>query len=130
MVEEKLKACSMCFSVTKYACIKCKRAVCNVCDVPKLDEDTDGWIYGKQVSYCFSCNGKSSLLRKRKLKERIIAGAVPSNEQRETETCISDESTATSNTYAGDTSLSTSSACRYMFISVYFIQYPVFLFDL
>ena len=61
MAEDKLKACSMCFSDTKYPCIKCERPVCNVCGVPELDEDTDGWIYVKQVSYCYS------ILTKRKL---------------------------------------------------------------
>ena len=117
MAEDKLKACCVCFSDTKYACIKCKKPVCNVCGVPEFDEDTDGWIYGKQVSYCYSCNRKNSLLTKRKfIKERTIAGAVLSNEQRETGTCITDAGTETSNSYARDTSLSTSSTCRYMFI--------------
>ncbi len=56
-----------------------KKTVCNVCGVAEVNEDADGWIYGKQVCYRHSCKRKSNLFTKRK---SIISGAVPSNKQR------------------------------------------------
>ena len=120
---EELKECSQCFSNTKYACIKCKKPVCNVCGVAELDEDADGWIYGKQVSYRYSCKRKSNLFTKRK---SIISGAVPSDEQRKgTKTCITDAGAKAVDSYACDTSLSTSSTCRYR-LTVNFIHVCTF----
>ena len=81
-----MQECCGCFSETKYCCIKCKKAVCNVCSTPELNEDADGWICGKQVAYCYSCNRKSNFFSKRK---SIISGAVPSNGEKKTESHIS-----------------------------------------
>ncbi|CAH3014582.1 unnamed protein product, partial [Porites evermanni] len=40
---------------TKYRCIHCKVAICNLCSEPEMDESVDGWIGGKNVGYYFEC---------------------------------------------------------------------------
>ena len=40
---------------TKYRCIRCKVAICNLCSKQVMDESVDGWIGGKNVGYCFEC---------------------------------------------------------------------------
>jgi hypothetical protein len=117
---DEVKACSVCFCDTKYACIKCKKTICNVCGSPEIDEDTDGWIYGKQVSYCYLCKWKINLVSKRK---SIIAGAVPSDEQRETQTRVTDAHAKIAASGASDTSLSTSNT-RYN-IHYWLIYLPI-----
>ena len=47
--------CYSCFATTKYSCIKCGHSVCNRCSVFKDDEGTPGWVAGKSVGYCISC---------------------------------------------------------------------------
>ena len=50
--------CYSCFATTKYSCIKCGHSVCNRCSVFKDDEGTPGWVAGKSVGYCISCEKK------------------------------------------------------------------------
>ena len=45
--------CKQCKRWTKYRCIRCKVAICNLCSEPEMDESVDGWIGGKNVGYCF-----------------------------------------------------------------------------
>ena len=78
---DEMKPCVVCCTDTKYVCIKCKKPICNVCGTPERDEDTDGWIYGKQVSYCYSCKRKSDLLKRR--TKSIIAGAALTDKLRD-----------------------------------------------
>ena len=47
--------CKQCKRWTKYRCIRCKVAICNLCSEPEIDESVDGWIGGKNVGYCFEC---------------------------------------------------------------------------
>jgi hypothetical protein len=82
-----------------------QKTICNVCGSPEVDEDTDGWIYGKKVSYCHSCRRKINLVSKRK---SIIAAALPSDEQRETQTRVTDARAKIAASGASDTCFSTS----------------------
>ena len=36
--------CEMCKRFTKYRCIKCKLAICNLCCEPELDKNVHGWM--------------------------------------------------------------------------------------
>ena len=47
--------CKQCKRWTKYHCIHCKVAICNLCSEPEMDESVDGWIGGKNVGYYFEC---------------------------------------------------------------------------
>ena len=49
------ESCKQCKRWTKYRCIRCKVAICNLCSEPEMDESVDGWIGGKSVGYCFEC---------------------------------------------------------------------------
>ena len=49
------ESCKQCKRWTKYHCIRCKVAICNLCSEPDMDESVDGWIGEKSVGYCFEC---------------------------------------------------------------------------
>ena len=49
------QSCKQCKRWTKYRCIRCKVAICNLCSKQVMDESVDGWIGGKNVRHCFEC---------------------------------------------------------------------------
>ena len=44
--------CLSCGELTKYKCLICNSPTCNLCCVPEIDEDVDGWCVGLSVGYC------------------------------------------------------------------------------
>ena len=49
-------ACMTCKRKTKYECIRCERKVCTMCSTPEVDDSLPGWVVGKAVGYCSTCN--------------------------------------------------------------------------
>ena len=47
--------CSVCFSATKYSCLRCEIPICNKCSIFEQDEDHQGWVAGKRVAFCEPC---------------------------------------------------------------------------
>ena len=52
-VEECL--CVYCLVLTKYRCLSCETAICSKCSHFEHNEETEGWMAGKAVSYCGFC---------------------------------------------------------------------------
>ena len=53
--EEEYGCCSSCNRQTKYECINCSTAICNICNIFEHDEHVDGWQEMKSVGYCMDC---------------------------------------------------------------------------
>ena len=51
-------------SMCMCASIGCKIPICNLSNEPEFNEDTEGWISGKQVGYCYGCTRKLNFKRK------------------------------------------------------------------
>ena len=52
-VEECL--CVSCLVLTKYRCTSCETPICSKCSHFEHNEETEGWMVGKAVSYCGFC---------------------------------------------------------------------------
>ena len=68
------KTCYSCFATTKYSCIKCGHSVCNHCSVFKDDEGTPGWVAGKSVGYCISCEKEEGASTNNGQEEKANSG--------------------------------------------------------
>ena len=66
--------CYSCFATTKYSCIKCGHSVCNRCSVFKDDEGTPGWVAGKSVGYCISCEKEEGASTNNGKEEKANSG--------------------------------------------------------
>ena len=66
--------CYSCFATTKYSCIKCGHSVCNRCSVFKDDEGTPGWVAGKSVGYCISCEKEEGASTNNGQEEKANSG--------------------------------------------------------
>ena len=62
------------FATTKYSCIKCGHSVCNCCSVFKDDEGTPGWVAGKSVGYCISCEKEEGASTNNRQEEKANSG--------------------------------------------------------
>ena len=66
--------CYSCFATTKYSCIKCGHSVCNHCSVFKDNEGTPGWVAGKSVGYCISCEKEEGASTNNRQEEKANSG--------------------------------------------------------
>ena len=49
------KARCSCSDLTTYECIDCTLPICNKCSEFEEDEETTGWVMGKSVGRCQTC---------------------------------------------------------------------------
>ena len=66
--------CYSCFATTKYSCIKCGHSVCNRCSLCKDDEETPGWVAGKSVGYCITCENEEGASTNNGQEEKANSG--------------------------------------------------------